>query len=301
MKNEEGSGQLPANGNVRRRLCTAMGLGLALGAAPAWSQASGGTGRVAGTGAKAWRFLINEAVTGETNFFVLTNRYKPLADYLSEQLKGRHPIGVEAVLDIKRFVALAQTQPRPELVFGKSVNQLAKLVRDEGYQPVVKRPDPYKAAFIVAKGSSLKSLADAVRANAKILMPDEFAATTAVAKAELRRQNVAQAQVSHTRYQEAVAQQIQSGFFQIGVVNPTIAKKWAAEGGRVLTETQPVVNWSLLASPGLPEDTVNQLRDVLMAMNTSAAGGSVLQTLGVKEWARAERKDYLALLDYTKE
>ena len=30
----------------------------------------------------------------------------------------------------------------------------------------------------------------------------------------------------HTRYQEAVAQQISNGFAQVGVVNPTIARKW---------------------------------------------------------------------------
>jgi hypothetical protein len=34
-------------------------------------------------------------------------------------------------------------------------------------------------------------------------------------------------------------------------------------------------------------------------MNTQAA--PVLGALGVKEWARAERQDYMALLDYTKE
>ncbi|MES2939168.1 MAG: PhnD/SsuA/transferrin family substrate-binding protein [Pseudomonadota bacterium] len=294
-------GQLRHN-NERRRLCAAAGLGglgLLLGA-PAWAQGAGGTPRAA-AGGKAWRFLINEAVTGETNFFVLTNRYKPLADYVSEQLKGRHPIGIEAVLDIKRFISLAQAQPRPELVFGKSVNQLAKLVRDEGYHPLVKRPDGYKAAFIVPKNSPLKTLADAGRAKAKILMPDEYAATTAVARAELRRQNVVGAEVAHTRYQEAVAQQVQNSFAQIGVVNPTIAKKWVADGGRVLAETQPVVNWSLLAAPTMPEDTVAQLRDVLMGMNTNTQASAVLQSIGVKEWARAERKDYLALLDYTKE
>ncbi|HSV35050.1 MAG TPA: PhnD/SsuA/transferrin family substrate-binding protein, partial [Ramlibacter sp.] len=76
-------------------------------------------------------------------------------------------------------------------------------------------------------------------------------------------------------------------------------RKWVEEGGRVLAETQPVVNWSLLASPGMPADKVNQLREVLLSMNTQAA--PILAALGVKEWAKAERQDYLALLDYTKE
>jgi ABC-type phosphate/phosphonate transport system substrate-binding protein len=86
---------------------------------------------------------------------------------------------------------------------------------------------------------------------------------------------------------------------QVGVVNPTTARKWVEEGGRVLAETQPVVNWSVLASPTLPADAVNHLQEALLGMNTSAA--PILAALGVKEWAKAERKDYMALLDYTKE
>jgi ABC-type phosphate/phosphonate transport system substrate-binding protein len=257
-----------------------------------------------GTGARKpadrnWRLLINEAFTGESNLFVLTARYRPLADHLSSQLRAKPTIGIEPVVNVQRFMELAQSESKPELVFGKSVNQLAKLVRDSGYQPVARRADPYKAAFIVAKASPIRTLADASRLKAKIIMPDEMAATTAVARAELRRQNAQQVQVVHTRYQEAVAQQVANGFAEVGVVNPTIARKWTEDGGRVLGETQPVVNWSVLAAPSLPEAEVAQLRAIFLAMNTQAA--SVGGSLGVKQWASAERQDYLALLDYTKE
>ncbi|MBI2770821.1 MAG: PhnD/SsuA/transferrin family substrate-binding protein [Burkholderiales bacterium] len=274
----------------RRTLCS---IGLAALAPTAWAQAPVVQKKPA---PPTWRLVINEAVTGETNFFLLTNRYQPLADFVTAQFKGR-TIGIEPVVDIKRFMAVAQGQPRPDLVFGKSVNQLAKLVRDDGYQPVVRRSDPYKAAFIVARGSPIKTLADA--AQSKIIMPDEYAATTAVARAELRRQNVTATDIIHVRYQEAVTQQLQAGLAHVGVVNPTIAKKWVEQGGRVLAETQPVVNWSVLASPQLSAEAVNHLREVLLSMNTQAP--AVIGALGVKEWARAERKEYMALLDYTKE
>jgi ABC-type phosphate/phosphonate transport system substrate-binding protein len=243
--------------------------------------------------------LVNEAVTGESNLFILTARYQPLAEYVEGIMRPRPAIGIEAVVDIQRFLTVAQSLKKPELVFGKSVNQLAKLVRDDGYQPLVRRADPYKAAFIVAKGSTIRTLADVGKARAKIIMPDESAATTAVAKAELRRQNVGDVQIIHTRYQEAVAQQVFNGFAQVGVVNPTTARKWTEEGGRVLAETQPVVNWSVLASPALPEQEVAQLRAMLLGMNTQAP--TVLSALGIKQWAAAERQEYLALLDYTKE
>jgi ABC-type phosphate/phosphonate transport system substrate-binding protein len=280
--------------NRRRALgaMSGMSMGMAL---PSWAKSS--TPRAAA--GRPWRLLINEAVTGETNSFLLTSRYRPLADYLTERTPARRVIGVETVVDIKRFVSLAQARPAPELVFGKSVNQLAKLVRDHGYQPVVRRADAYRAAFIVAKESPIRSLADASAQKAKIVMPDELAASTAVARAELRRQNITGVTLVHTRYQEAVAQQVKAGFGQVGVVNPTTARKWAEEGGRILAETQPVVNWSVLASADLDATAVDQLRGMFIGMNAQAP--ALLSGIGVKEWASADRSDYLALLDYTKE
>lgn len=271
---------------VQRRQVLIAAAGVAAGTPGAWAAAT-----------RNWRLLVNEAVTGETNFFVLTSRYRGLADYVTDHLRTRNAVDVEPIVDIQRFMRMAQSPTKPQLVFGKSVNQLAKLVRDNGYQPVVRRADPYKAAFIVAKESPMKTLADA--ADAKIIMPDEFAATSAVALAELRRQKLGQVRVTHVRFQEEVAQFVKSGMGQIGVVNPTIAKKWVEDGGRVVAETQPVVNWSILAGPNVAPDMVQQLRDALMAANPESA--AVMASMGVKAWAKPEKKEYLDLLDYTRE
>ncbi len=282
---------MKAESNTRRQLSMALAV-MAFGA-PAWAQTAAARKP---TTAAAWRLVVNEAVTGETNVFLLTSRYRPWAEFMTSQLKGR-PFNIEPMVDIKRFMAVAQGAAKPELVFGKSVNQLAKLVRDDGYQPLVRRAGPYKAAFIVAKDSPIKTLAEAGKV--RIVMPDEHSATTAVARAELRRHNIANPDVLHVKFQEAVAQQVTGGLGQVGVVNPTIARQWTEQGGRVLAETQPVVNWSVLASPAMPADTVRLLQETLLGMNTQAA--PILGALGVKEWAKAERQDYMALLDYTKE
>jgi len=274
----------------RRALCS---LGLAALFTDTLAQAPAASRKPS---ASPWRFVINEAVTGETNFFLLTNRYQPLADFVTAQIKGRS-IGIEPMVDIQRFMAVAQAQPRPELVFGKSVNQLAKLVRDHGYQPLVRRPDPYKAAFIVPKNSTIQSFAQL--GGRKLLLPDESSATTAMAKAEIRRLNIAEPYMSHTRYQDTVAAQITSGLADAGVVNPTIARKWREAGGRILAETQPVINWSVLASPKASPDLVARMTESLLAMNTHSS--AMLTELGVKQWARADKAEYLALLDYTGE
>jgi hypothetical protein len=272
---------------LKRRALLRAGAAAALCAAPmGWAQTSGGGARL----------LVNEAVTADLSISMLAMRYRGWADYMAGLLRSKQML-VDPVIDIRRFVQQALSDDKPALVFGKSVNQLAKLVRDHGYQPVVKRPDPYKAAFIVPKGSPIREVAHLN--GRKVLMPDEFAATTAMAKAELRRLNVRDSYVSHTRFQDSVAAQISSGLAEVGVVNPTIARKWRESGGTVIGETQPVVNWSLLAAPKTPPDLVNKLAESMLAMNGQAGG--ILSEIGVKEWARADRKDYVALLEYTGE
>ena len=248
------------------------------------------------TGADQWRLLVNEAMTADFSISMLAMRYRSWADYMAAQIRNRQ-VYVDPIIDIRRFVQQAMGDQKPLVVFGKSVNQLAKLVRDQGYQPLVRRADPYKAAFIVPKDSNIRSFGDL--GGRKLLMPDEFAATTAVAKAEIRRAGIREPFMSHTKYQDTVASAVATGTAEAGVVNPTIARKWQEGGGRIVGETQPVVNWSVLASPKAPPEMVARLTESLLAMNSQNPGG--LADIGVKQWARAEKADYMALLDYTGE
>lgn len=271
---------------IQRRTLLRGAAAAALCAAPiGWAQSQG----------SGLRLLVNEAVTADLSISMLAMRYRALADYVSTNMRAKQLL-VDPIIDIRRFVQQALSDEKPMLVFGKSVNQLAKLVRDHGYHPVVRRSDPYKAAFIVPKGSRIQSMSQL--SGRKLLMPDEFAATTAVAKAELQRLSVTAPYISHTRFQESVAAQIQAGLAEAGVVNPTVARKWAEAGGTIIGETQPVVNWSVLASPKASAEQVAKLTDAMMAMNQQP---DMLSEIGVKQWAKADRKEYLALLDYTGE
>ncbi|WP_143762951.1 phosphate/phosphite/phosphonate ABC transporter substrate-binding protein [Ramlibacter tataouinensis] len=245
--------------------------------------------------ADGWRLLINEAFTADLSISMLAQRYKNWADYMAAAVRNKQVV-IDPVISVRRFLEQARGDQKPLFVFGKSVNQLAKLVRDQGYQPVARRADPYKAAFITGANSTITSMG--ALAGRKILMPDEYAATTAVAKAELRSMNIGSF-VSHTRFQESVAQQVAAGVAEAGVVNPTIARKWKEEGGRILGETQPVVNWSVLASPKAPPEMVARMTEALLAMNTQAA--PILGEIGVKQWAKPDKAEYVALLEYTNE
>jgi ABC-type phosphate/phosphonate transport system substrate-binding protein len=247
--------------------------------------------------ADRWRLLVNEAVTADLSISMLATRYRAWADYMGAQIHNRQVL-VDPIIDIRRFVQQALSEEKPLLVFGKSVNQLSKLVRDHGYQPLVRRPEPYQAAFIVAKDSPIQTFTQL--AGHKLLLPDSFSATAAVARAEIRRQGISEPYISHTRFQDSVAGQVASGLAEAGVVNPTIARKWREAGGRVIGETQPVVNWSVLASPNASREMVARLTESLLAMN-GQGNGALLADIGVKQWAKADRKEYLALLEYTGE
>lgn len=268
----------------RRDVLRAVGAA-ALCAVPAgWAQPTAST-----------RLLINEAVTADLSISMLAVRYRNWADYLAPHLKTRQVL-IDPIIDIRRFVQQAVADDKPMVVFGKSVNQLSKLVRDHGYQPLVARSDPYRSAFIVPKDSTIRDLPQL--AGRKLLMPDESSATAAVAKAELRRRGVRDPFVMHTRFQDSVAAQVATGMAEAGVVNPTIARKWREAGGVVIGETQPVVNWSVLASPKAPPELAAKLTEMLLAMNSQPV---LMTDIGVKQWQKAERKDYLALLEYTGE
>ncbi|MEJ5988797.1 PhnD/SsuA/transferrin family substrate-binding protein [Ramlibacter sp. PS3R-8] len=276
---------LPPSPRLHRRdVLRALG-GAALCAVPAgWAQSPTST-----------RLLINEAVTADLSISMLAVRYRNWADYLLPSLKTRS-VMIDPIIDIRRFVQQAVADEKPMVVFGKSVNQLSKLVRDHGYQPLVARSDPYRSAFIVPKDSTIRDLHQL--GGRKLLMPDESSATAAVAKAELRHRGVRDPFISYTRFQDSVAAQVASGLAEAGVVNPTIARKWREAGGMVIGETQPVVNWSVLASPKAPPELVAKLSEMLLAMNSQPA---LLADIGVKQWQKADRKEYLALLEYTGE
>jgi ABC-type phosphate/phosphonate transport system substrate-binding protein len=270
----------------RRAVLQAAGAAAVCALPPAWAQQA----------PIGWRLLVNEAFTADLSISMLATRYRDWADYMGAQIRNKQVL-VDPIIDVRRFLQQAQSDQKPLVVFGKSVNQLAKLVRDQGYQPLVRRPEPYKAAFIVSKDSPVQSVGQL--AGKKLLMPDEFSATAAVAKAELRAQGVREPYLSHTRFQDTVAGQVAAGVAEAGVVNPTLAKKWKEAGGRIIGETQPVVNWSVLASPKAPPDMVARLTESLLAMNSQSA--DILSGIGVKQWAKADRREYLALLDYTGE
>jgi ABC-type phosphate/phosphonate transport system substrate-binding protein len=246
-----------------------------------------------------WLFGVNEGVTTEQNSILMTEKYQTFADYLGKHLKNKRIKAVPTV-DIQRFEKYLR-DGRYALVFGKSVNVLAKAVRDQRYQPLVKREDSYRAVFIVPQDSAIKTLAE-LRGQ-KVLLPDQYAYTSKIGLATLREAGIDPALVSiqHTRFQEAVAEYVRLSGAAVGLVNPTAGKRWLESGGRILAETKGFVNWSVLAAPDVRSTEAQQLTEILIQMKDSAEGREVLKTLGIPSFVRADRQDYLTLLKFIDE
>ena len=240
-------------------------------------------------------FAVNEGATTSVTHVELLQRYAPLADAMESAL--RRPVKVEVYPDTGRFRAELERDRRFHLVFGKTVNLLAGMVRDKKYEAIVKTKTPYVAGFITMKNSPIKNPADM---RGKVVMMPERVFTTKLGEAKLRDLGFKENEVTvrYTRFQEAVASSVENGSADIGVVNPTVKQEWLKKGNPVLLEAKPLPNWSIVASPALTQAELARLRSALIALKDSEHGSEVLKNISVPEFVAASNAEYVELLKY---
>ena len=240
-------------------------------------------------------FAVNEGATTSVTHVELLQRYAPLANAMETAL--RRPVKVEVYPDTGRFRSELERDRRFDIVFGKTVNLLAGMVRDKKYEAIVKTKMPYVAGFITAKDSPIKKPADM---RGKVVMMPERVFTTKLGEARLRELGFKENEVTirYTRFQEAVASSVESGSADIGVVNPTVKQEWLKKGNPVLLEAKPVPNWSIIASPTLTQAEITRLRNALIALKDSEQGSEVLKNISVPEFVAATNVEYVELLKY---
>lgn len=240
-------------------------------------------------------FAVNEGATTSVTHVELLQRYAPLAGVMEDAL--RRPVKIEVYPDTGRFRSELERQRRFDLVFGKTVNLLAGMVRDRKYEAIVKTKMPYVAGFITMKDSPIKQPADM---RGKVVMMPERVFTTKLGEAKLRELGFKENEVTvrYTRFQEAVASSVENGSADIGVVNPTVKQEWLKKGNSVLLEAKPVPNWSIIASPALTPAEITRLRNALIALKDSEHGSEVLKNISVPEFVAAANAEYVELLKY---
>ena len=240
-------------------------------------------------------FAVNEGATTSVTHVELLQRYAGLVGAMEDAL--RRPIKVEVYPDTGRFRSEVERQRRFDLVFGKTVNVLAGMIRENKYQAIVKTKTPYVAGFITAKGSPIRTPADL---RGKVVMMPERVFTTKLGEATLRELGFKENDVTirYTRFQEAVANSVETGSADVGVVNPTVKQEWLKKGNPVLLEAKPVPNWSIIASPTLTPAEINRLRNALIGLKDSEHGSEVLKNISVPEFVAAANAEYVELLKF---
>jgi phosphonate transport system substrate-binding protein len=235
---------------------------------------------------------INEGVTYHVSPQETRDKYKGLAELIGKELKRN--VHVQPVEDYAR---LRQSLDKEEydLAFVHPAHHAMISERDKKYKLVALTSGftEYKAFFLVKKDSPFKRPED-LRDSKKIGTPDTDSITAVITRAELRDigVNPSKIQFQTTRYQDAVPFMVENNFVDAGTVgSAAVAKAWREKGGRILLESKPVPIKHFIASAKMSDSDIEKVRNVLLTLDQSAAGRSVLERIGFKGFVQGDEKE----------
>jgi ABC-type phosphate/phosphonate transport system substrate-binding protein len=240
-------------------------------------------------------FAVNEGVTYRVPNEEIRARYAAIAADLSKLLK--QPVQIEPVADYPSL-RKGLAGKAYDLALVHPAHLSIEAIRKSGYKLLVvtKGFQDYKANFLVAADSPIKSLADLK--GRKLGAPDEDSITSWMVRATLRDQLGDANQVSYvyTRYQDAVPFFVENSLTPAGATaSAAVVKAWQAKGGKVLATSKSVPIKHVIASPNLPADQAAQVRDYLLALDSSDEGKKKLEPTQWKGFAAYDNAALMAL------
>jgi len=242
-------------------------------------------------------FAIDEGGAANADATETLVRYEEFSLIVGQVLGS--PVATVAVRDRTLLLASLKRQSYA-LLFARPNDVPAEAIRDYGYQPVVTEKEPARALFIVRKDSPLKSLAD-VKGNS-ILTPDRYSNMWRVANAMLRDNKISMAneKVRTMHDDAAIGWSMESGFFDVGVINSisAVGRTWEKNGGRVIARSPELPNMPLIASPELSAAQIAKLRAALLALNSNKNGQTVLKKIGLTGFRETSSQEFLDFLKW---
>ena len=225
---------------------------------------------------------VNEGTTyQELDSVPFSERYKPLADLLSWELK--RPV---KVVQVDKYDKLEKglADESYDMAFVHPAHIALRAVKGGAYQGLctAKGYTNYRARVLVPKDSALKSMAD-LRGR-KFAVPSLDSITTVMFVATLRQMHVPQPekQLTATRYQDAVPFMVTQGFVDAGVTgSDAVAKDWTGKGGRILGESKPIPIKQFLVSKQLAEAERARLRALMLDLASHEEGRAALARIGM--------------------
>jgi phosphonate transport system substrate-binding protein len=225
---------------------------------------------------------VNEGTTyQEPDGAPFQERYKPLADLLSKELK--RPVKV-VLVDRYDKLEKGLAEESYDMAFVHPAHIALRAVKGGAYQGLctAKGYTDYRARVLVPKDSALKSMAD-LRGR-KLGVPSIDSITTVMFVAALRQMQVPQPekQLTATRYQDAVPFMVTQGFVDAGVTgSDAVAKDWKGKGGRILGETRAVAIKQFLVSTQLAEADRNRVRALMLDLAGHEESRAALTKIGM--------------------
>jgi phosphonate transport system substrate-binding protein len=240
-------------------------------------------------------FAVNEGVTYRVPNEEIRARYAAIAVDLGKLLK--QPVQVEPVADYPSLrKGLADKAYDLALVHPAHLSIEAIKKSDYKLLAVTKGFQDYKANFLVAADSPLKSLADLK--GRKVGAPDEDSITSWMVRATIRDQVGDAKQVSYvyTRYQDAVPFFVENSLTPAGATaSSAVIKAWQAKGGKVLATSKAVPIKHVIASPKLSAEQAQAVREYLLALDGSDEGRKKLEPTKWKGFAAYDNAEMMAL------
>jgi ABC-type phosphate/phosphonate transport system substrate-binding protein len=171
-------------------------------------------------------------------------------------------------------------------------------IKKSGYKllAVTKGFQDYKANFLVKADSPLKSLADLK--GRKLGAPDEDSITSWMVRATLRDQigDAKQVTYVYTRFQDAVPFFVENSLTPAGATaSSAVVKAWQDQGGKVLATSKAVPIKHVIASPKLPPEQAEAVREYLLTLDSSEEGRKKLEPTKWKGFAAYDHAALMAL------
>jgi phosphonate transport system substrate-binding protein len=240
-------------------------------------------------------FAINEGVTYRVPNDEIRAKYAAIAADLSKLLK--QPVQIEPIAAYP-VLRKGLADKAYDIAMVHPAHLSIQAIKESGYKlvAITKGYQEYTANFLVNANSPLTSLADLK--GRKLGAPDEDSITSWMVRATLRDALGDSNQVSYvyTRYQDAVPFFVENNLTPSGATAANaVIKGWQAKGGKVLAKSKAVPIKHIIASPNLPPELLDKLRDYLLTLDTTEDGKKKLEPTKYLGFAAYDEAQMLAI------
>jgi phosphonate transport system substrate-binding protein len=227
-------------------------------------------------------FSVTEGVTYQATPKEIRDKFEPLAEALSHQLKRNVRIVLVPSYNDVRAGLKAQQY---DLAFIHPAHIALEAIKTGHYKAVAWTAGytEYTAQVLGPATTPLKSFAD--MKGHSLVTPERDSITWAMVNAMLREQKFgpSDVKVMNTRYQDAVPFYIDKGFAEYGVTAANaVVKSWTDKGGKSYAKSRPVPIKQIIGSTRLSSVDLDHIRDALVALSQNDAGQKVLASTGYK-------------------